>query len=217
MKTIAVIGEPAVGKTSTFKQIRKDGAVFKYRLIRGIYDKKREIYWLGVFDGSTFEGTDRLSMGVMTDAIAFVEHLAKERTGATVVFEGDRLGCVKFLTTAKEHGEVVVFHVSAPDPAIDARHIERADGQSPTWLKGRRTKIENLLAAFPAKEVLNSLDTSHLRLNAKTIADEAGAELVPEIASKAPEGAQDVPSAQDEAAPSIVPESKKRKRGRKGG
>lgn len=59
-KVIFVAGVPASGKTTIFRKLREalfDGATeFMYGKVRGI--ERGAYQMLGVFDGSTFEGTD---------------------------------------------------------------------------------------------------------------------------------------------------------------
>lgn len=180
MKTVAVFGYPAAGKTSIFKEILKVGTTFKYKLLRGRYDKERSIYWLGVFDGNTFEGTDRLSMAVQPDAVDFLKHLKEERPESTVVFEGDRLCTETFLTTCKGLGELVTFCVTATQDVLDARHVKRRDKQQPEWLAGRKTKVDSLIAEFSPTMLDNSGEIAPVREHAEAIAIEVGADLTPE-------------------------------------
>lgn len=80
-KVIFVAGVPACGKTTLFKKIREslfmDSKEFKQGKVRGIENGQYKM--LGVFDGSTFEGTDKLSMTVISDAINYIKQLGLNR------------------------------------------------------------------------------------------------------------------------------------------
>lgn len=97
-KVIYIAGVPASGKSTLFRLIRKhlfDGAKeFRIGKCRGIESKCGKFKMLGVFDGSKFEGTDKLSMTVINDAISYLKGI----NGKSVVFvEGDRLFNYRFL------------------------------------------------------------------------------------------------------------------------
>lgn len=76
-KVIYIAGVPASGKSTLFRLIRKhlfDGAKeFRIGKCRGIESKCGKFKMLGVFDGSKFEGTDKLSMTVINDAISYLK------------------------------------------------------------------------------------------------------------------------------------------------
>ena len=66
---IAIGGVPASGKSTLMKKVIKEYKplkTFKYGLIRGLYDKEKNLYFIGIYDDSVFCGTDKLSMAVQT-------------------------------------------------------------------------------------------------------------------------------------------------------
>ena len=90
-KIIAVGGVPATGKTTLIKSILnnfKPLTKFKFGLIQGVRSKLLRIYVIGVYDNSTFAGTDKLSMACQPDFFKFVNKLSDNDL---VIFEGDRL------------------------------------------------------------------------------------------------------------------------------
>jgi hypothetical protein len=60
---------------------------FSYGLVKGLYSKEKQIYFIGIYDNSIFCGTDKLSMAVQPDFIKLLDI----KKNATFVFEGDRL------------------------------------------------------------------------------------------------------------------------------
>lgn len=150
MKNCLVIyleGEPATGKSTIFKHIRRlafEGATeFRHGLLRGIENGAMKM--LGVFDGSTFEGTDRLSMAVINDAIPYVQTLHNAPTRSVVFVEGARLANVRFM---KETG-ARLFILKCHHDMLAIRHIERGDNQTERFLRSRHTAVTNLAAKYP--------------------------------------------------------------------
>ena len=143
-RIIAIGGVPAVGKTTLIKKIKENYTTkpFKYGLVRGEYDKVKGVYFIGVYDGSTFEGSDKLSMAVNKD---FIKFLLWNPNGV-VVFEGDRLFNGS-LFDLDFHFDIYVL--TASKETLNDRHTSRGDNQSETFLKGKETKIKNILNRFP--------------------------------------------------------------------
>lgn len=111
-----------------------------------------------------FPGTDRLSMGVQLSAVSWVA----TRPAPLLVGEGDRLATVGFLdafAAACDHFDLVVL--SVPEELAAARRQARGSNQKPSWVKGRITKVTNLLAHRP-----------HVVLNGATAPDVLVAEAV---------------------------------------
>lgn len=153
-KVIFVAGVPATGKTTLFKRIRerlfKQCNEFKEGKVRGIENGQYKM--LGVFDGSTFEGTDRLSMTVIGDAIEYVKRLGQEPGRKVVFVEGDRLFNFRFL---QETRASLILLDAAPE-VLAQRHKERGDNQTETFLRSRRTKVENFATKYRVGRAYNN-------------------------------------------------------------
>lgn len=154
VKVIYVAGVPASGKSTLFRQVREnlffEPTEFKDGKCRGI--TQGNFYMLGVFDGSLFEGTDRLSMTVIDDAISFIEKLKKSEEKHVVFVEGDRLFNRRFLV---ESGALLII-LDANPAILSLRHIKRGDAQTPTFLQSRRSKVENYISRYGAQRVWNN-------------------------------------------------------------
>ena len=155
VKTIYVAGVPASGKTTIFRKLRQalfDGATeFRYGKVRGI--ERGAYQMLGVFDGSTFEGTDRLSMTVIDDAIAYIRALEAESKECKVIFiEGDRLFNYRFLQAVRAS----VILIDASPEVLMMRHAQRGDAQTEVFLQGRRSKVENFAKKYHIGRVYNN-------------------------------------------------------------
>lgn len=156
IRLIALGGEPATGKTSlmrAFLGARASWKPFQYGLLRG--SRAGNVFVLGLYDPSeTFAGTDRLSMAVQPHAVKFLAALKAENFGAVVVFEGDRLFNSSFISAAKAVCDVRLLLLEVSEDAKKKRHAFRGDSQTESWLKGRKTKLENVLKAAPSVERL---------------------------------------------------------------
>jgi len=94
-----------------------------------------------------FPGTDRLSMAVSPDAIAWVQ----AAPAPVVIGEGDRLATRPFLEAFAEacDGGFTLLWLDTPENTARARSAARGTAQNEGWQKGRRTKVNNLAAALP--------------------------------------------------------------------
>lgn len=92
---VYVGGVPASGKSTLFRGLRsvlfKDAVTFSARTCKGV--ARGPYRMLGVFDGSTFEGTDKLIMAVIDDALRYLDELSRQPERTVVFVEGDRLLC----------------------------------------------------------------------------------------------------------------------------
>ena len=115
-----------------------------------MYCKELDLYVLGKYEeGELFAGTDRLSMAVQPIAQEFVQNCK-----SNILFEGDRLTNFKFydfLLTQDAKVEFIVLTVS--DETMKQRYKDRGSDQSDTFLKGRETKIGNILNNFEYMDV----------------------------------------------------------------
>ncbi|MCM1168918.1 MAG: P-loop-containing protein [Bacteroides sp.] len=160
-KCIYLAGVPASGKSTLFKRLRtelfQDAEPFKHGLLRGIKAQGRQLYMLGVFDGSTFEGTDRLSMAVINDTLEWFNKLPQN---AVVYVEGDRLFNKRFLTETKAK----LFAIDANPVILQHRHKSRGDEQAETFLRSRKTKVDNIVKLFGVTPLPNNTANEHERI-----------------------------------------------------
>ena len=161
-KVIYIAGVPASGKSALFKRIREslfaEQRQFSHGALKGIY--YREYRMLGIFDGTTFEGTDKLSMSVINDAIDYIQSLWCDKTRYVVFVEGDRLFNERFLRETR----ATLLLIDANEVILRQRHAQRADTQTETFLKGRRSKIENFAKKFNVKRIWNNTPADQDRI-----------------------------------------------------
>ena len=144
MKCIAIGGVPATGKTTLMRALLsflKPDATFKYGLLRGYIKKQNNIAILGIYEPEeVFAGTDKLSMAVQPDFDKY-----RDKNHKHIIFEGDRLftkNNLLNLTATHETKMVILENIKT---VLHERHIARADSQTEKFLKGRHTKLENII------------------------------------------------------------------------
>lgn len=140
-------GMPVSGKTTLMRRIRDqlgEMTLEKHGLLR--YENYPKHVILGIYADDIFDGTDKLSMAVMKDAVDFLKENQK-----TVLVEGDRLFTSKFLNSAKALNYKVVINILQVDDTaeIARRFAQRGEMQDIKFLKGRHTKLENIKQNFP--------------------------------------------------------------------
>lgn len=126
-------------------------------LVVGIYE-----------DAERFAGTDRLSMGVLPDAVEMLLNLGELFPGRadqmTILFEGDRLFTKKFLEACAAIAETLPIVLTTSAEAKKVRHRDRGDTQTERWLRGRETKLRNIQESIRCA-VWRSETESHQREN----------------------------------------------------
>lgn len=123
---------------------------FKSGSLRGI--RSGQIWAYGVFDNSIFEGTDKLSMCVINDAIEHVRALQQSPQRHVLLIEGDRLFCDRFLRASA--ASVIV--IDASETELRNRHKLRKDRQTEARLRACRTKVENFCRRHKVIRVFNN-------------------------------------------------------------
>lgn len=147
-KLIAIGGIPGTGKTTLVKALlatKGDWQATKpVPLLDALYSPSLDLYILGRYpENEVFGGTDRLSMAVQPKAKAFVES-----TNSHVLFEGDRLFNLSFLTHVKELGKhgLHIVSLETEETELPSRYASRGSNQSEKFIKGRRTKVAKVLS-----------------------------------------------------------------------
>ena len=162
MKTIGICGVPATGKSTLMREVMLQlltGTCNSWEKGRyGMLDylQCENLYVLGKYEHSQFDGTDRLSMSVVGDAEAF---LMARSEGDVVMFEGDRLFCERFINQVVSAGEFMLIQLTGSNEEIHARWKQRYhEGiqQSESFIKGRITKYKNLRKKFPFIKCMNN-------------------------------------------------------------
>jgi len=130
---ILLIGDCGVGKTWVMKKLlgnyqTRPGKIGKFK-----FHYNNEIVIVGVYDGTTFEGSDRLSMSVITDLGKFLAW-AGDRV---VVCEGDRFTNSTFISQAHP----VIFKIHGDG---EKGRALRGSKQTERHIKAISTRVGNI-------------------------------------------------------------------------
>lgn len=150
MITKAILGYPGVGKTWAIYEFMKwllsakgdsdpmsDVWFRKVGLIE--YHEIQGYIFVGRYDGSKFQGTDRLSMAVAPHFASFFDSIHFD---SVVIAEGDRINTMKFLKEALLHGGLERIRCTTDAATLKARRLERNHVQPPAFLKTIQTKVD---------------------------------------------------------------------------
>ena len=149
-KVIAIGGEPGTGKTKLVKDIMNDFTLtpFSYGYVKGLYDEYKKVYFIGVFDGSIFDGTDRLSRKAITDFTKFLDY-----ADGIVVFEGDTLFNNKLLLMNYPFIKLVL---TASNEVRGIRLQLKGNNQAEGYINKKITKLNNIIKGHPDIVILNN-------------------------------------------------------------
>ena len=154
-KVYYLAGVPASGKSSILRELIKrliqiDPESFQHGKLHGIKGQGVAVY--GIYDGGKFDGTDRLSMTVIDDAIDYYKNEAEPSGVKVIIVEGDRLLCRRFLDSVRAR----IIVIDAEPRELMRRHIQRGDTQESAFLKRCRTKVNNICTAYGVKKYMNN-------------------------------------------------------------
>lgn len=146
---ILLVGACGTGKTWVMKKlIDKLGASEKYKLGRIAYRSNGRTNILGKYDGSTFEGSDKLSMAAMAD---FEDYLYYTKSKTTIA-EGDRFTNSTFLNKAQP---IVIKILGDGKEGREKRGSQQTERQ----IKSIATRVKNIEAHIHVENSQQALET----------------------------------------------------------
>jgi hypothetical protein len=132
---ILIVGKCGVGKTWVMQKLLKLKSNKPYKLGKFCFHETDDLIIIGKYDGTVFEGSDKLSMSVITDLDIMLKYIKKQNKIA--VFEGDRFSNSKFINKA--------------DPCIIKilgngykGRVERKTKQSHRQIKSISTRVDSI-------------------------------------------------------------------------
>lgn len=156
---ITIIGQPTSGKTTLVRSIIKGLGSYKecepFPLFK--CQEHNDILIIGRYpENETFGGTDKLSYGTISKFRDFINEQVKSYRH--IIYEGDRFS--NNLEYVLDNYDAICYTLIVNAEEEKRRHKLRNDTQSETWLKGRRTQIDNFRKNFDLMNRLNVRDTS---------------------------------------------------------
>jgi hypothetical protein len=154
MKVIGFIGVPACGKSTKMRDIistlgegtiEKEGMVYYH-----LFPESKSVV-IGVYDEKTFSGTDRLNMAI---AVKFRDwatekFLDGKHDDWTMYWEGQRFSTAPMFEFFYKNFDTTITLMEVSQEVLDERQNDRGNVQSASFLKGSRTRVNNLAAKFP--------------------------------------------------------------------
>ena len=140
---LLIVGKTGVGKTWLMNSLLKHYRA-NLRLKMGLvyFHSNGSVHILGKYDGSTFEGSDKLSMGVMAD----IDKFLRASEGKSIIAEGDRFTNSRYIAAAKP------LIIKILGDGAEGR-LKRGSNQTQRHIKAISTRVDNICANF---EVQNS-------------------------------------------------------------
>lgn len=134
---ILVVGKCGVGKTWVMKKLLKSETTKPFRLGDFLFHESDKFIIVGKYDGSLFEGSDKLSMRVISDLDKMLNYIKKQNKIA--IFEGDRFSNLKFINKSNP----CILKILGDG---ENGRIIRKSKQSLRHIKSISTRVDNIKA-----------------------------------------------------------------------
>lgn len=150
-KCVLLIGACGSGKTWVMEQLigSRPTRSKKFGLFRFRHDIEKNVLYLGVYDQSTFQGSDRLSMAVMKDSQKFKQICDKENF--SIIAEGDRFTNQTFINTFKP----VIVKIKDTG---EVGRLKRGSNQTERQIKSIVTRVKNIPAHYEVENSTEALE-----------------------------------------------------------
>lgn len=153
MRNYLLVGACGSGKTWVMRQIiMKKSLNVLGKVGTILFHRNDKLIVLGKYDGTIFEGSDKLSMAVMLNAPALKEYA--NMTGRIIIAEGDRFTNQNYIKLMKP------YIIKIKDDGTNGR-LKRGSSQTDRQIQSIATRVGNIKANI---EVSNSDDALKLLL-----------------------------------------------------
>lgn len=152
---ILLIGATGTGKTWVMTElIKKYQCNRRQKMGKVYFHRSEDMIIVGRYDGSMFQGSDKLSMSVITD----LESLLKHAKGDMVLLEGDRFTNSKVIAKAKP----TIIRINGDG---EEGRSKRGSAQTERQIKSIFTRVHNIQLSKNDHEVENSTEALELIIN----------------------------------------------------
>jgi hypothetical protein len=155
MKFTHYLAEPGVGKT-TFMRAKlaklreveqdewvKDGYVTYHKF------PQQKVIILGTYDDGVFAGLDKWAKTAPPKFRQWVLDNAETFAGWEVFSEGERLSNNPTMDALFATGNFTLVRLVVSEKELQRRRAARNNTQNESWLRGMKTRIDNLCAKYP--------------------------------------------------------------------
>lgn len=146
---VLIIGMCGVGKTWVMTQLLEGEAAERKQIGLVHFHECRDRIVVGKYDGTMFQGSDRLSMAVMRSVDDFMRYA--RGTGKVAIFEGDRFTNSKFIGRA----DPMIVRIEGDGRA--GRQL-RGSVQSERHLKSIATRVRNVASHHDCEDSSQALE-----------------------------------------------------------
>lgn len=153
------IGVPGCGKTTLMRgkieELRKveQDELVANGMVKYHKFEKQKVLVLGIYDESTFAGTDRLAKSVGPKFREWLVANAESFEGWELVMEGERFMNDKTLPLLFEQESMILVCLKVTEEELVRRREARNNTQSSTWLKGMTTRVQNVCNTYSHVQV----------------------------------------------------------------
>ncbi len=130
-----ITGACGVGKTWVMRKLFENAKFLTFKLGIYFFNETDNSIIVGKYDGTMFEGSDRLSMAVMTDLSKMMRYIQKVNKPA--IFEGDRFTNSIFIDRANPQ----ILRINGDGKA---GRLKRGSKQSKEHLQRIATRVANI-------------------------------------------------------------------------
>ena len=160
MRVTFYIGQPGTGKTTLVRNILSKLIKVEQDefCVEGMvkYHKfaKQKTLVLGIYDESTFAGTDRLCRSIGPKFREWLVANAETYEGWQMIMEGERFMNDKSLPLLFQQESMKLVCLEVDEDELERRRKARNNTQDPKWMKGMATRVQNVCNTY-AHEVVN--------------------------------------------------------------
>ena len=154
MKVTFFIGVPGCGKTTLMREklaklrkVEQDELVADGMVKYHKFEKQKTLV-LGIYDESTFAGTDRLAKSCGPKFREWLVANAETYEGWDLVMEGERFMNDKSLPLLFEQESMKLVCLKVTEGELVRRREARNNTQNETWLKGMTTRVQNVCNTY---------------------------------------------------------------------